>query len=126
MSNIYHFDSTCEAVKRIYFSYFKRTPITHFDYEKYYDNGETLLLSTSPEIEIVVRENLLPVKCEFDMVDRINQQFLLLSHAIDLPDGVNVEKHAKTIEQHIRNVKEKHGLCTKRELLDFWYQQVAV
>lgn len=27
----------------------------------------------------------------------------------------------RTVEQHLRNIKEKHGLSTKNHLVDFWY-----
>lgn len=31
----------------------------------------------------------------------------------------------RTVEQHLRNMKEKHGLHSKQSLIEFWHQQTA-
>ncbi len=75
---------------------FKSTPIKYVDYIRYYDNGEAIAFTMSPDFSVkTVQENLLPTFEEFQLFSLFNQKACFLSVATSLPPGIGEVSHEK-------------------------------
>ncbi len=91
------YDDLCKSCRPL----FNNTPINYFDYVRYYDNGEAIAFSTSPEFSTyTLSESLLPTFEEFKITSLFGQKASFLSTATSLPPGVcllNQEKYEKNL-----------------------------
>lgn len=126
-SRQYHFDRTIEEVRKHCHALFKQSPISHFELSseeliytaKQYDlvylpvyldgceSDNEALLDASKSFQLTLRES--------DCVSLLARGFSMKAAAAHL--GIS----PRTVEQHIRNAKEKHGLHSKQQLLELWH-----
>lgn len=95
------FNSNYDYLAKICYPLFKGTPITYFDYTRYYDNGEATGFSCNPDLCIGhVNGYMLPTFEEFQLFSYFQQEACFLSTSISLPPGledVSQEKYEKNI-----------------------------
>lgn len=94
-------NSTYDKVNQICQPFFQRTPINYFEYVRFYDSGEMLLLGTHPEgmIKAFV-SNLFPSQEELESFQAYGVKVACLSHNMELPPGVgalNTERYKNNI-----------------------------
>lgn len=102
---------------------FESTPITYFDYVRYYDNGEAIAFSTSTEFSIfTLSETLLPTFEELNLTSLFGQKASFLSTAASLPIGINdlnCEKYEKNLA-YAEDNKIYHRLYLTKRGQDFY------
>jgi DNA-binding CsgD family transcriptional regulator len=88
---------------------FLNTPITFFNYERYYFDGSMLTLNHSPEMGYeIYRQNLLP---SLDEIQENTARYVFLSVSLPLPEAVSRDNlYAKNIEI-ARQLRVHHRLC---------------
>lgn len=90
-----------DDLDRICHPLFRSTPIKYFDYIRYYDNGDAVGFSMSPDFSVkTLCESLLPTYAEFNLFSLFGQKACFLSTSSSLPPGVgdvNQEKYEKNI-----------------------------
>lgn len=109
-----------DDLDRICHPLFKSTPIKYFDYIRYYDNGDAVGFSMSPEFSVkTLCESLLPTYAEFQLFSLFGQKACFLSTSSSLPPGVgdvNQEKFEKNIAYGIdHKVYHRLYLVTRRD-----------
>lgn len=83
-------NAAADEVNRICHPLFKNTPLTYFDYARFYDSGEMLYLGTSPEfLTTAFVRDLMPTKEELFLFDRSGLKATFLSHYMPLPPGAS-------------------------------------
>ncbi len=94
-------NSSYDAVSRICKTLFAKTPIDYFEYVRFYDSGDMLLLGTSPDCVINSFANsLLPSLEELNSFHSFGVKVACLSHQMDLPPGgcgINAERYSNNI-----------------------------
>lgn len=79
-------NSNCEEVARICHPLFKKTPINYFDYTRYYDTGEMIPFSTSPDFNTrYYIDCLYPSLEELNLGHSFGLKSTFLSHHLPLP-----------------------------------------
>ncbi|MDQ2994893.1 MAG: LuxR C-terminal-related transcriptional regulator [Pseudomonadota bacterium] len=90
-----------DQVNRIAYPLFKNTPLSYFCYERTYDSGEFLCLSTGPDLAVrIIMEDLFPTLAELNLFNTFGMRTTFLSHHMPLPPGAgetNPEKYHKLI-----------------------------
>lgn len=85
-----------DDLDRICHPLFKSTPIKYYDYIRYYDNGDAVGFSMSPEFSVkTLCELLLPTYAEFNLFSLFGQNACFLSTSSSLPPGVSEVNHEK-------------------------------
>lgn len=83
-----HLDISTEQVRRLCYPLLSKTPITHFDYERFYDDGRHMAFSTTPDMGACAGgEHLLPTRFEMDMFHQVGLRMTFMSHCLELPPG---------------------------------------
>lgn len=94
-------NSTYDKVNHICEPFFRRTPINYFEYVRFYDSGEMLLLGTHPEGMLkAFISNLFPSQEELNSFHAYGIKVACLSHDMELPAGVgalNSERYQNNI-----------------------------
>lgn len=91
-----HYDD----VNRICLPLFKKTPVNFFVYERFYDQGEAIFLSSTPDVLIKwAVDELHPTRAELDMYSSYGLKTAYFSHDMPLPLGSEVaaEKYEKVV-----------------------------
>ncbi len=109
-----------EDLARICHPLFKSTPIRYVDYLRYYDNGDAVGFSMSPDFSVkTLCELLLPTLDEFRLFSLFGQKACFLSTLTSLPPGVsklNQDKFDKNIAYAVdHKVYHRLYLVDRRE-----------
>ncbi len=91
-----HYDD----VNIICYPLFKKTPVSFFVYERFYDNGKALFLSSTPNVLINwAVDELHPTRAELDLYSSFGLKIAYFSHHMPLPLGSEVaaEKYEKVV-----------------------------
>lgn len=100
-----HHANTCyEAVNRFCHPLFKNTPINYFDYGRYYDTGEAMVISSSVDFFVNGFEKMLfPSLEEYNLMYASGLKTVFLSHAMPLPlppgvDSYTFDKYSEILD----------------------------
>lgn len=89
---------------------FQQTPIDYFEYARFYDSGEIILLGTHPEGMLkAISSNLVPTRKELDLINADGLKVACLSHDMELPSGIDAV-NAERFKENIHNAAEYNVL----------------
>jgi DNA-binding CsgD family transcriptional regulator len=87
-----------ESVSKLCYPIFKKTPINYFDYIRYYDSGDMIVLSTCPDFSTETSiDCLYPNFEELQTFTNFGLKFAFMTYCMPLPPNVDAEKLEKNI-----------------------------
>ncbi len=98
-----HANICCEEVNRICHPLFKNSPINYFDYNRFYDSGEAIVMSSVPDFtKKGFARTLFPSLEEYQLMHAAGLKTAFLSQSMPLPfpSGVNdyiINKYSEII-----------------------------
>lgn len=99
-----NYDEICRICQPL----FQNSPVDYFEYVRFYDSGEMLLLGTHPEGMIkAFANNLFPSQEELDSFQTYGVKVACLSHEMELPAGVSV-LNSERYQNNITNAADHH------------------